>query len=240
MHRRRDILSGIVSTGIVVATGAAGAARGWSAGGGIPASELGLRPGEGGDQSAAFERAAREASRRDRPLQLAPGTYVLGDVTLDDPVANIGQRGATLRCAAGARRMLHLRGREVELRNLVLEGSMQAPGRQENDNGLVTLRDVEQVYIRGCRIDGAGGHGFALEGCGGVIEKCRIRKVADAAVFSIAGSGLKVRGNNIADCGNGGVLIWQWDQLHDGAVVTGNRIRRIRADAGATGRTATG
>ena len=240
MHRRRDILSGIVSTGIVVATGAAGAARGWSAGGGIPASELGLRPGEGGDQSAAFERAAREASRRDRPLQLAPGTYVLGDVTLDDPVAIIGQRGATLRCAAGARRMLHLRGREVELRNLVLEGSMQAPGRQENDNGLVTLRDVEQVYIRGCRIDGAGGHGFALEGCGGVIEKCRIRKVADAAVFSIAGSGLKVRGNNIADCGNGGVLIWQWDQLHDGAVVTGNRIRRIRADAGGTGQNGNG
>ena len=234
MHTRRDIVTGFAALGMVAATGA-GSARA-----AIPASELGLRPNEGGDQSAAFERAARAAAQRGQELQLAPGNYIIGDVVVDDPVRIVGQRGARLVCRPGAQRMMQLRGREAGLRNLVLDGRMQAPGGQGNDRGLVYLREVEQVHISRCRIEGAGGHGLALDGCSGIIEKCTIRKVADAAIFSIAGTGLKVRGNNIDECGNGGILIWQWDQRPDGSVVSNNRIRRIRADAGGNGQNGNG
>ena len=234
MHTRRKVVSGLVSLGVLAAAGSRDALAA------IPAPELGLRPGEGGDQSVAFERAVREAAQRGRALLLPPGNYIIGDVVVDDVARIVGQRGARLVCAPGAHRMVQFRGREAGLRNLVLDGRMQAPGNQENDRGLVYLRDVEQVHISRCRIEGAGGHGLALDGCGGIIEKCTIRKVADAAIFSIAGTGLKVRGNNIADCGNGGILIWQWDQRPDGSVVSGNRIRHIRADAGGNGQNGNG
>ena len=206
----------------------------------IPAPELGLRPNNGMDQSAAFEQAAREAAMRGRALLLPSGNYMIGNVSLDYPVRIVGKRGARLVCVPGARRLLKFRGREAGLRNIVLDGSRQAPGNQDADRGLVYLRDVEKVHISQCRIDGAGGHGLALDGCGGIIEKCTIRKVADAAVFSLDGNGLQVRNNNIADCGNGGILIWQSRQRFDGAVVSGNRIRRIRADAGGTGQNGNG
>ena len=136
--------------------------------------------------------------------------------------------------------MMEVRGRRAMLRNLVLDGRGQFRGARGNDNGLLYLRNVEQVHLSHCRIDGAGGHGVALEECGGVIEKCTIRNVADAAIFSVGGSGLQVKGNAIADCGNGGILIWQWDKRHDGSVVSGNHIRRVRADDGGTGQNGNG
>ena len=53
-------------------------------------------------------------------------------------------------------------------------------------------------------------------------------------------TGLSVTDNVVADCGNGGILVWRWSEGEDATIVTGNRIERIRADAGGTGENGNG
>lgn len=53
-------------------------------------------------------------------------------------------------------------------------------------------------------------------------------------------TGLAIAGNDVSDCGNGGILVWRWSEGEDGSIVTGNRVAAIRADDGGTGENGNG
>ncbi|GEM_PF-91256 len=192
------------------------------------------------DQSQQLQQALEQAAQRGRALRLPPGEVVAGDVVLQTraPVRIIGSVASRLTCRAGARHLLQVRGApQVQLHGVHVDGRQQQP---DDEAGLITLLDVADAQVAGCIIDGANGHGLRLERAGGVLAGNRIRNVAQSAVFALDCRSLQVTHNDIAECGNGGILVWQSAKRHDGALVAHNRIRRIRADAGGTGQNGNG
>jgi uncharacterized secreted repeat protein (TIGR03808 family) len=56
----------------------------------------------------------------------------------------------------------------------------------------------------------------------------------------VESSGLSVTGNELFDCGNGGILIHRFKKAADDSIVSGNRIYRIGATDGGTGQNGNG
>ncbi len=208
----------------------------------VPAHELGLRPDPVLDQSAAFARALRRAATLGMPLRLPGGDVVVGDVELNAPVRIVGEDDARLVCAPGARRLLRVRGAEARLEGVRVNGARQRPTDPREDAlGLLSFEDMRAVRLRDCVIVGAGGNGLTLERCAGVrVEGAAIRQAAEAAIFALDCRDAQIVRNDIAECGNGGILVWQSEKRHDGALVALNHIRDIRADAGGSGQNGNG
>lgn len=51
---------------------------------------------------------------------------------------------------------------------------------------------------------------------------------------------MRISGNTVIDCGNGGILVHRWQPGEDGTIVTGNRVERILARSGGTGQNGNG
>ena len=207
-----------------------------------PARALGLRPDPVRDRSAAFAQAVRQAAERGVALRLPAGDVIVGDVELDVPVHIVGEKGARLVCAPGARRLLRARGADARIEGVRVEGARQRPTDPREDAlGLLSFEDMRAVHVRDCVIVGAGGNGLTLERCGGVVvEGSAIRRAAEAAIFALDCQGARIVRNDIAHCGNGGILVWQSEKRHDGALVAMNHIRAIRADNGGSGQNGNG
>ncbi|MEX2691396.1 TIGR03808 family TAT-translocated repetitive protein [Rhizobium mongolense] len=178
-----------------------------------------------------------KAARTDTPLYLPAGTYEASNLVLPDNARIMGVPGASrilhqgsVNSAQGARR--------IELSGIVIEGSGGMSG--QDNSGLVQLTGIDDVQIDNCEIREAGKHGLRLERCGGRIERSRISGAAQAGIFAVDSTGLAITGNTVADCGNGGILVHRFEKGEDGTVVTGNRVRRIRADDGGTGQNGNG
>ena len=208
----------------------------------VPAQELGLRPDPVRDQSAAFAQAVRRAAALNMPLRLPAGDIVVGDVELDVPVRIVAGKAARLVCAPGARRLLRVRGTEAWLEGVRVEGARQRPTDPHEDaQGLLAFEDMRMVRLRDCVVIGAGGHGIALQRCHGVeLNGNAIRRAAEAAVFALDCKDAQIVRNDIAHCGNGGILVWQSEKRRDGALVAMNRIRAIRANNGGSGQNGNG
>ncbi len=200
----------------------------------IPAVELGVLPG-GGEQTRALRRALEQAAVLGKAVRLPPGDVVIGELEVNAPVRLLGGANSRLVCRGGARWLMKVRGADAcLLAGVRMEGSGQRRAR-DGDEGLLMLQNVARAQVLDCTIEGAGGNGVQLEQCGGVLSGNRIRQAAEAAIFSLDGRDLEIIRNDVADCGNGGILVWQSEKRHDGALVAHNRIRRIRADAGGDG-----
>jgi uncharacterized secreted repeat protein (TIGR03808 family) len=57
----------------------------------------------------------------------------------------------------------------------------------------------------------------------------------ESALFSLDSRGLSIEQNQVEDCGNNGIQIWRSQPGDDQSIVRGNRINRIRSDAGGDG-----
>ncbi len=198
----------------------------------IEGARLGLRANAPHDQSAALAAAITHAARHDAILVLPGGVIRVRDLQLSHPLRIIGQRGAALALAKGGSFLLSARSGPVHLQGLHLLG--KGAGASEED-ALVRIADCPDVRITRCAFQGGAGNGLFLRRCSGTIAQNRFTGAPQAAIFSLAGIGLRISGNHIADCGNNGILIWQPRKSFDGAQVRGNVIRRIRADAGGDG-----
>ncbi|APO73918.1 pectin lyase fold/virulence factor domain-containing protein [Rhizobium etli 8C-3] len=178
-----------------------------------------------------------EAARNDMPLYLPAGTYEASNLVLPDNARIFGVSGASrilhrgsVNSAKGARR--------IELSGIVIEGSGGMSG--EVNSGLLQLTGIANVQIDNCEIRQSGKHGLRLERCGGRIERSRISGAAQAGIFAVDSTGIAITGNTVADCGNGGILVHRWEKGEDGTAITGNRVRRIRANDGGTGQNGNG
>jgi uncharacterized secreted repeat protein (TIGR03808 family) len=202
--------------------------------GSIDAVEFGVRPGAYDDQSRAFERMLQKSSDTDTPVLLPAGLYVVSNLKLPQRVRLSGVPGATRIVYGGDGHLFFCdQAERIELNGLVIDGANRWLG--DEAQGVVDLRNVSRVVIDDCEVVGAGKNGLALERVGGRIERCTISGAADAGIYAVESTGLRITGNHVADCGNGGILVHRWQPADDGTLVSGNRVERIGARNGGTG-----
>ncbi len=233
MIDRRRVLAGLAG----LASGSSallGVAKAQTASGSINAADFGLQAGSPDDQSVKLNALLATASSSGQQVFLPPGTYVVSDIQLPAHVNLLGVPGKSRLLFGGNKSLLKANGgSRVQLSGIVADGDDRPLG--EASGGLIEASNVSQFILDDCDIVGSRKNAIDLFKCGGRIENNRISGAADAAVFAADSSGLQITGNDISDCGNGGILVQRYEQGRDGTIITGNRVARIRADTGGTG-----
>lgn len=239
LSRRSLLGSALFGTGALVAPAALGqnapradAPRPLGAFG-LKAAHFGLRPGAAEDQSKRLQNALLEAAKRDAPLALAPGRYRVANVVLPEGARLLGAPGATQLIAAEAGPMLVARRiRRAALVGIGFDGLDIRPGQR---GGLLIVDEVLDLDLRDCDFANAGSVGLTLNRTAGRIRDNRFRSMRDSALFSLDSRGLSIEANQVEDCGNNGIQLWRSQPGDDQSIVRGNRINRIRSDAGGDG-----
>jgi uncharacterized secreted repeat protein (TIGR03808 family) len=200
---------------------------------GLDAAQLGLRPGAPEDQSKRLQEALVEAARREAPLMLSPGRYRIGNVTLPEGARLTGVPGATILTAAAPGPILAARRiRRAAVSGLTLDGLGTRLGER---GALLGAEDVAELAVDSCEFRNAASNGITLTRVGGRIERSRFSGLRDTGLFSLDSRGLQILSNTLEDIGNNGIQIWRGAQGDDGSQIRGNRISRIRNDAGGDG-----
>ncbi|TPJ77831.1 TIGR03808 family TAT-translocated repetitive protein [Mesorhizobium sp. B2-6-2] len=207
--------------------------------GSINATEIGVQPGAVDDQSKAFAKMLTEASDRDQPIFLPPGSYLVSNLKLPARVRLSGVPGATRIIYGGnGHLMMAEQAEHIELSGLVLDGANRWLA--DYAQGLLDLRRVAHLVIDNCQVTGSGKNGLALEHAVGRVGRSDISGAADAGIYSVEAGGLEISGNTVSDCANGGILVHRWQAAEDGTIVSGNRVQRIGARSGGTGQNGNG
>jgi uncharacterized secreted repeat protein (TIGR03808 family) len=207
--------------------------------GSLSAKDYGVEPGMIDPAAKAFQRLLADASARNMPIFLPPGIYRLSDIDLPENVRIEGVTGATRLVYGGDGKFFNAAGtRRLSLSNLVIDGA----NRWLNDDqpGLLTLRDVPDLRIENCEIQGASKFGIWAERCKGRIADSAISGAAESGIYAVECADFEIRSNQVTDCGNGGILVHRWTKGHDGTIVSGNRIAKIKAKGGGTGQNGNG
>ena len=204
------------------------------------AAKLGLEAGGAHDQATALQAAIDEAANRGMPLELPPGRFRTGSLKLRPGVRIIGAAGLTALEFTGSGEFLIADGADgIVLEGLLLDGAYQTLS-QDEDNGLVVLRNCRGIRLRSLEVMRSAGNGLALKGCAGSIADCTVTTAMQTGIRSLDAIGLEIVHNSVADCANNGIQVWRSEAGEDGSIVAGNRIARIRADSGGTGENGNG
>ncbi|MDG4893919.1 TIGR03808 family TAT-translocated repetitive protein [Mesorhizobium sp. WSM4976] len=207
--------------------------------GSIDATEVGVQPRAVDDQSKAFAKMLAEASDRNQPVFLPPGTYLVSNLKLPARVRLSGVPGATRIVYGGnGHLMMAEQAEHIEFTGLVLDGANRWLA--DYTHGLLDLRRVAHLTIDNCQVTGSGKNGLALEHVAGRVGRSDISGAADAGIYSVEAGGLEISGNTVSDCANGGILVHRWQAAEDGTIVSGNRVQRIGARSGGTGQNGNG
>ncbi|WID95996.1 TIGR03808 family TAT-translocated repetitive protein [Bosea vestrisii] len=205
---------------------------------GLEATQFGLRPGSADDQSRILQNALVEAVKRDTPLIVAPGRYRVANVVLPENARLIGVPGATQFVAAQAGPMLVARRiKRTAISGIVLDGLDIKLGQR---GGLLNIEEVLDLALSDCEFANAGSVGLTLSRTAGRIERNRFRSMRDSALFSLDSRGLSIEANTIEDCGNNGIQLWRSQAGDEQSLIRGNRLNRIRSDAGGDGQNGNG
>lgn len=200
---------------------------------GLEAAQFGLRPGSAEDQSRHLQAALVEAVKRDVPLIVAPGRYRIGNVVLPENARLIGVPGATQFIAAQAGPLLVARRiKRAAISGIVLDGLDIKLGQR---GGLLNADEVLDFALSDCEFANAGSVGLTLNRTAGRIERNRFRSMRESALFSLDSRGLSIEANMVEDCGNNGIQLWRSQAGDEQSLIRGNRINRIRNDAGGDG-----
>ncbi len=234
---RRTFLTGAigasVATPTVAATGS-GRLRGT-----VDTADMGLVTGSVADRNLPLQGLLDDAALDDRQVFLPAGTYLVSELRLPERTRLAGVPGATRLVFGGGSFMIAAeKARHISLSGLTIDGA--GLPMEDYVPGAVHLTSTAEVHIDACTFENSAASALALDRCGGRIERSTFRNAADAAVRAIESTGLAVTDNTVEDCGNGGILVYRWSAGEDGSIVTGNRVRRIRADSGGTGQNGNG
>lgn len=202
--------------------------------GGLDASQFGVQPGEQDRSAKAFNRMLKEASARNMPVFLPPGRYFVSDIELPENIQISGVPGESRLVYSGDGSFMRSVGaKRITLSNLVVDGANRWLA--DDQPGLMTFHETGKLSIENCEITGAQKFAIWAERCAGRITGNAISGAAESAVFAVECRDFAIRDNEVADCGNGGILVHRWAKGFDGTVVAGNRVSRIRANSGGTG-----
>jgi len=202
----------------------------------IPARDLAGRANSGRDQTDALQAVIDSAAQAGRPLQLDPGTYTCRSLQLRPGSHLLGTPGKTVIEQAGNAPALSGAGADgIRLEGLIIEGTTSV-GRTPQ----IALQQCRDLTISSLQVRGGKSHGIKLDACSGRVTDCDLRDIGEAAIFAIDSTGLLIAHNNIAGCGDNGILVWRSVAGEDGTIVTANRIERIAAKSGGSGQNGNG
>jgi uncharacterized secreted repeat protein (TIGR03808 family) len=207
--------------------------------GSLAPQDYGVEPNALDPAAKAFSLMLADASRRNVPIFLPPGIYRIADIDLPENVRIEGVAGATRLAYTGDGKFLNAAGtKRLQLSNLVLDGA----NRWLNDDqpGLLTLRDVPDLRIENCEIFGASKFAIWSERSSGRLSDNTISGAAESGIYAVECADFEIRSNHVSDCGNGGILVHRWTKGHDGTIVANNRVERIAAKGGGTGQNGNG
>jgi uncharacterized secreted repeat protein (TIGR03808 family) len=128
--------------------------------------------------------------------------------------------------ATNSSTIIELNGITIDGRSLPVATEMQA---------ILDIRNCADVQIANTEITGSPRHGLYLENCSGVVENCQITNAIEAGLYSVGARGLRIEGNTVSNCNNGGIWVHRFDIGDDGTQVLNNRVSRIAATNGGTG-----
>jgi uncharacterized secreted repeat protein (TIGR03808 family) len=233
-YTRRAIFGAGVAAAAGVAPTSAQQGSANSARGEMPA---GLRRDSDDDQTPVLQRAIAAAAQNGVPVNLPPGRYKIGSLSLPSGTRLTGAgAAATTLVQAGNQPLVVARGGDrVTLQDLGLEGSVAG----DRPPPLVWLSDVSDMRMLDVRVAKVRGTAVRLERCGGRVERCAISE-ADIGLLSLDARGLQVIGNVVERCANNGIQIWRSQKGYDGSQVLGNRISQVRAQSGGSGENGNG
>lgn len=203
--------------------------------GAIDAGAAGLRSGGGEEQTRKLRELIAQASQADQWVFLPPGRYEVNDLALPDRTRLMGIAGATTLALGGGGPFIRSEPgtRRIELDGITFDGA----GRPLPDQvpALLHLRDVADLTMEKCTVEGSSKTALQLERCGGVLRANRISAISEYGLYAIDSTGLGIRENLVSGCGNGGILVHRREKGEDGTIVSGNRITRTGAGYGGTG-----
>lgn len=195
-----------------------------------------LPAGGARDVTKALQGLIDAAAKDSRVVQLGAGRYRVDRLMLADGVTLKGVGPATELVGIGAGPVIGGQGlARAGLADLSVIGDGRA-----GDPALLAFERVADIRLDDVTVTGAAEDGVRLERCGGRILRCRIATAARNAIFAYDCRDLVVSDCDIADCGDGGILIHRSANGPDGAAITGNRIARIGAVSGGSGQNGNG
>lgn len=202
--------------------------------GGFDAAEAGILPGTEDDQSRRLQDLIDRAAAVGQPVFLPAGTYEVANLELRDGTRLTGVPGLTRLVYRGDGHLIAAQDiRRVSLSGITFDGANRWLA--DYTEGLLSFRSVDEVVIDGCEVVGSRKCGIYVARSGGRIEGSRLSGAAEAGIWAIEGRAFTIRGNEVFDCGNGGILVHRWTKGEDGTVISGNRVARISATNGGTG-----
>ncbi len=197
-------------------------------------NEYGVQPGSQDNQTRQIQRLIDDASAANQQIFLPPGRYVISNLMLPTRTRIHGIPGATTLVYGGDGHMMIAENCQVvALDGLTIDGA-NAP-LADYVPGLVHIANSKGVSVENCRILGSAKSGLAIDRSSGRIDRNMITGAMSAGIRAIESKGLSITDNVVADCANGGILVWRWSEGEDGTIVSGNRVERIAAKAGGTG-----
>ena len=200
----------------------------------IHAQSNGVVPGSPDDQTVAFQKLLNVSAERDAPVFLPGGVYKVSKLNFPRRTRLIGVPGSTRLAFNGVGYLAKAeRADIIHVHGIIFDG-LGFPLSEEGQ-GLLTVNTVRDLRLSSCDFVGSGLHGVDLVGAKGTIRECRFRKIVDTAIFSKQSRGMTITDNDIAECGNGGILVHRFTTGEDGSVVTNNRIEGIKSTNGGTG-----
>ena len=206
------------------------------------AQDLGVRPDSGQDVTAAMQQAIDRAAERRVPLVLAPGRYLVRNLRLRPGSSLAGNGQAVLSLAGDGAVLVAEQADGLVIDGLALDGGAHRPlaAGGAGAAGLVVLHRCRNATLRGLAVGPSRANGIVLSAVGGRLVDSTVTGVAEAAIVSLDAQGLEIGHNHVADCANNGILVWRSSPGEDGTIVAGNRIERIRAEAGGSGQNGNG
>ena len=238
MINRRFVLLGLAGTAGIAQTryalAASAALQDAKMRGSLNAVEAGVLPGAFDAQSRVFQDMLNNASDKDLAIFLPAGDYVIGNIILPARVRLAGVKGATRLIFAGGDFLLATKASEaIELDGITIDGGSMPL--MQDVQALLDIRNGAEVSIKNVEITGSSRHGLYLENCGGAVESCTISNAIEAGLYSVNAVALRIQGNIIHTCSNGGIWVHRFEIGDDGTQVLNNRISGIASTNGGTG-----
>ncbi|GGE95524.1 TIGR03808 family TAT-translocated repetitive protein [Stappia taiwanensis] len=238
LSRRSLLLGGGLALASVPATARA-ATRIAGLRGTIEASEFGVRPNAGDDQSALLQKAINASVERGRALFLPGGHYPVANLRLPGGARLVGIPGQTWFDYLGGGHLIYSeKGAAIGLEGIHFDGGNRHLG--DYTPALLHFSDATDLSLESCTISGSAKTGLALDRCSGRVTACTISGARQAGLRSVEATGLSITDCHVHDCANAGILVYRWTEGEDGTLVSGNRVERIAAKDGGTGQNGNG
>ncbi|KZK86337.1 hypothetical protein PsAD46_02723 [Pseudovibrio sp. Ad46] len=191
------------------------------------------------DVSYTLQAAMNEAAAQGQILQLGAGNFFCSNLSLPSGLSLRGVPGHTRLVLNGSGPLLQgIQGDRVCLSDLIFDGN--ALSLSEEASALLWFSQCERLVLNSCELTKSSKSGLVLEQCSGSVIGNHIHAIGDVALLSYNASALRIEGNIVSDCGNGGILVHRWSEGHDGSTISSNQVSNIRAQSGGTGQNGNG